>query len=101
MASDLVNIVLTLLCHGCPPQAIVAAFGLDERTVAAWQDRAGRHGQRLHAHLVQRGRVDLQHVQADALYDVTAFARVFRDPAHPVDEAGRGWCPHPGCSSAR
>jgi len=26
----------TLLCHGCPTQAIVAAFGLDERTVAAW-----------------------------------------------------------------
>jgi transposase-like protein len=26
--------VLTLLVHGCPPQAIVPAFGLDERTVA-------------------------------------------------------------------
>ncbi len=31
-AADLVTTVLTLLCHGCPPQAIVAAFGLDERT---------------------------------------------------------------------
>ena len=30
--TELVIIVLTLLCHGCPPQAIVAAFGLDERT---------------------------------------------------------------------
>jgi transposase-like protein len=29
----LVVIVLTLLAHGCPPQAIVAAFRLDERTV--------------------------------------------------------------------
>ena len=31
---DLVTIVVTLLCHGCPVQAVVAAFGLDERTVA-------------------------------------------------------------------
>src|SRR5689334_9416343 len=27
------RIVLILLAHGCPPQAIVAAFALDERTV--------------------------------------------------------------------
>ena len=37
--ADLVTLVLTLLCHGCPLQAIVAAFGLDERSVAAWRDR--------------------------------------------------------------
>src|SRR5205823_7262723 len=54
--------------HGCPVQAIVAAFGLDERTVADWRDRAGRHGQRLHEHVVLQGRVDLGHVQADELY---------------------------------
>jgi transposase-like protein len=46
--TELVIIVLTLLCHGCPHQAIVAAFGLDARTVAAWRDRAGRHGQHFH-----------------------------------------------------
>src|SRR3954454_7647552 len=40
--ADLVTIVLTLLCHGCPVQAVVAAYVLDERTVAAWRDRAGR-----------------------------------------------------------
>src|SRR5918911_4622965 len=34
--ADVVTVVVTLLSHGCPPQAIVAAFGLDERTVAAW-----------------------------------------------------------------
>ncbi len=34
-APDLVTVVLTLLCHGCPLQAMVAAFELDERTVAA------------------------------------------------------------------
>ena len=34
-AADVVTIILTLLSHGCPTQAIVAAFGVDERTVAA------------------------------------------------------------------
>ena len=35
-----VRLVLTLLAHGCPLQAIVVAFGFDERTVAAWWARA-------------------------------------------------------------
>jgi transposase-like protein len=65
---DLVTIVLALLCHGCPRQAIVAAYGLDERTVADWQQRAGRHSQRFHELHVQQGRVDVQHVQADELW---------------------------------
>jgi hypothetical protein len=65
---DLVTIVLTLLCHGCPRQAIVAAYGLDERTIADWQQRAGRHSQRFHERHVQQGRVDVRHVQADELW---------------------------------
>ena len=65
---DLMTIVLTLLCHGCPCQAIVAAYGLDERTVADWQQRGGRHGQRFHERHVQQGQVDLQHVQADEMW---------------------------------
>src|SRR3954449_3644273 len=73
-AADLVTLVITLLCHGCPLQAIVAAFGLDERTVAAWRDRAGQHGQHFHEHHVLRGQVELGHVQADELY-VKAVAR--------------------------
>jgi transposase-like protein len=72
--ADLVTIVLTLLGHGCPLQAIVVAFGIDERTVAAWRDRAGRHGQRFHEHHVLNGQVELGHVQADELY-VKAVAR--------------------------
>src|SRR3954454_3118591 len=72
--ADLVTIVLTLLCHGCPLQAIVVAFAIDERTVAAWRDRAGGHGQRFHEHHVLSGRVELGHVQADELY-VKAVAR--------------------------
>ena len=61
-------LVITLLSHGCPTQAIVAAFGLDERTVARWFLEAGRHCQRIHEHLVEQGQVDLQHVQADELW---------------------------------
>jgi transposase-like protein len=72
--TELVVIVLTLLCHGCPLQAIVAAFGLDERTVAAWRERAGRHGQHFHEHHVLNGQVELGHVQADEL-SVKAVAR--------------------------
>jgi len=65
--TTVVTTVVTLLAHGCPRQAIVAAFGLDERTVAAWQERAGAQCQRVHTHLVQAGQVDLQHVQADEI----------------------------------
>ena len=61
-------LVLTLLSHGCPTQAIVAAFGLDERTVARWLAQAGRHCQRVHEHLVEQGQIDLHHVQADELW---------------------------------
>ena len=38
---DVVTQVITLLAYGCPLQAIVAAFGIDERTVASWP-AAGR-----------------------------------------------------------
>src|SRR5262245_14998941 len=68
LAADLVTLVLTLLTHGCPPQAIVAAFGLDERSVANWLRRAGQHTMQVHQHLVQTGQVDLGHVQADELW---------------------------------
>jgi transposase-like protein len=50
-ASELIVIVVTLLAFGCPVQAIVQAYGLDERTVARlsrsrWEavsTRASRH----------------------------------------------------------
>jgi transposase-like protein len=41
--TEMVVMVVTLLAYGCPVQAIVHAFGLDERTVARWRDRAGKH----------------------------------------------------------
>src|SRR5205823_15003146 len=65
--TELVIIVIILLSYGCPIQAIVHAYGVDERTVAEWQKRAGTHGQQMHQDLVEPGKVDIQHVQADEI----------------------------------
>ncbi|CAG0947996.1 hypothetical protein ANRL1_04805 [Anaerolineae bacterium] len=64
--TDQVTLVLALLAHGCPVCAIVFAFGLDERTVRDWEQRAGRHSEQVHQHLVQQPR-DLGQVQADEI----------------------------------
>ena len=64
--AETVALVRTLLAHGCPLQAIVVAFGFDERTVAAWEARAGRQGQAVQEHLVEQPRA-LGHVQADEI----------------------------------
>jgi transposase-like protein len=66
--TETVALVLILLCHGCPLQAIVAAFGFDERTVARWQRGAGQQCQRFHEHWVSAHPVELGHVQADELW---------------------------------
>jgi transposase-like protein len=60
--------VITLLTHGCPLPAVVAAFALDERTVADWQAKAGSHCHNVHQHHLDTKKIDLQHVQADELY---------------------------------
>jgi transposase-like protein len=59
--------VVTLLAHGCPVRAIVAAFGWDERTVARYAREAGAQCRRVHEHLVEAGRAELGQVQADEL----------------------------------
>ena len=66
-STELVVIVITLLAFGCPVQAIVQAYGLDERTVASWRDRAGKQCQRVHQAIVEQGQLDLLHVQADEI----------------------------------
>ena len=65
--TEVILIVVTLLSYGCPIQAIVHAFGLDERTVARWRDRAGSHCEHIHHALVETGKLDLVHVQADEI----------------------------------
>jgi IS1 family transposase len=64
---ELIVVVITLLTYGCPIQAIVHAFGLDERTVASWRDRAGHHGKILHQAVIEQAHLDLVHVQADEI----------------------------------
>lgn len=66
-ATELVVIVVTLLAYGCPVQAIVQAYGLDERTVASWRDRAGQQCQRVHQALIEQRQLDVVHVQADEI----------------------------------
>lgn len=65
--AELIVMVVTLLAYGCPLQAIVHTYGLDERTVASWRDRAGTHCQRVHQTLIEQGKLDLVHVQADEI----------------------------------
>ena len=76
--AGLVLVVLNLVSWGCPIQAVVHTFLLDERTVAAWLQRAGQHCQQMHQHLVQQGQVDLQHVQADELWVKLVGQRVWQ-----------------------
>jgi len=64
--TQVIVIVVTLLAYGCPVQAIVHAYDLDERTVASWRDRAGTQCQQVHHALIEQGTLDLVHVQADA-----------------------------------
>jgi transposase-like protein len=59
--------VIVLLANGCPLQAVVKAFGFDERTVKSWWLRAGAHCAAVHNHLIGQSRLDLQQVQADEI----------------------------------
>jgi transposase-like protein len=65
-SAETVALVVTLLAHGCPLQAIVAAFGFDERTVADWWARAGGQCQAVQEYLVEQPRA-LGQVQADEI----------------------------------
>src|SRR3972149_1662865 len=64
---QLVMWVIVLLAYGRPLQAIVKAFGLDERTVSDWQARAGQHWQQVHKHWVKNSQHDLGQVKADEI----------------------------------
>ena len=59
--------VIILLAYGCPVQAIVKAFGLDERTVRDWHGRAGSQCKQVHEHMVENSQQALQQVQADEI----------------------------------
>jgi transposase-like protein len=65
--SELIVIVVTLLSYGCPIQASVHASGVDERTGATWPKRAGKHCHQVHQAIVEQGKVQTHHVQADEI----------------------------------
>jgi transposase-like protein len=73
----LVVLILSLLSHGCPVPAIVFAFGLDERTVADWQFKAGQQARQIQQQVVCQGQLDLSQVQADELYTKTQAGAVW------------------------
>jgi len=64
---QIVMYVIVSFAYGCPIQAIVKAFLLDERTVQDWQQRAGNHCQQVHKHLIENSQHDLEQVQADEI----------------------------------
>jgi len=65
-AEAIITLVVTLVAHGCPIAAIVAAFGFQRQTVYAWVDAAGAQCEALHRRLVCQPR-DLGAVQADEI----------------------------------
>ena len=73
----LVLVVLTLLSHGCPVKAIVAAFKTDERTVMDWLRKAGRHGKCIQEWLTSEGDLKLEQVQADELCITAQIRKVW------------------------
>ena len=66
-SAELFTIVITLIAYGCPVQAIVAAFGIDERTIGDWLRKAGKQWQKFHEHHLCQGKIDLRHVQGEEI----------------------------------
>src|ERR687885_284702 len=79
-----VRIVLILLAFGCPVPAIVAAFGVDERTVTDWHQKAGRHAKVIQDQVVCQGQVEVGQVQGDELYVKTQHGTVWMATAMSV-----------------
>ena len=64
---DLFVTAISLLSHGCPTQAIVYTYKLDERTVADWQMRAGLHCEKVHKEKIEQGNLDIKQAQVDEI----------------------------------
>ena len=64
---DSIVLVVTLLAHGCPVRALVAAFGVTAETVRTWAAEAGVHGAQVHRHLVLGACWSLLHGHADEM----------------------------------
>jgi hypothetical protein len=60
-------LVVTLLAHGCPVRAMVAAVGVTAETVRTWAAEAGVHCAQVHRHLVLGACWSLRHGHADEM----------------------------------
>ena len=65
--ANIVSCMISLMQHGCPPQAIVATYGFDERTVYSWFARGGKHAQEVHENIIEKNNIDVNHLQVDEL----------------------------------
>jgi len=64
---DMLVLVVTLLAHGCPVRAMVAAVGVTAEPVRTGAAAAGVHGAQGHRHLVLGACWSLRHGHADAM----------------------------------
>jgi transposase-like protein len=72
-----VILVLSLLAGGCPVQAIVFAFKINEQTVAAWQLAAGEHAQQVQEQKVCSGQLQGEQIQSDEMWVKTQFGAMW------------------------
>lgn len=72
-----VVLILTLLAGGCPVQAIVMAFMIDEKTVASWQLEAGQHAQQVQEEKVCVGQLSGEQIQSDEMWVKTQHGVVW------------------------
>lgn len=72
---DIIKLVVGLSAFGCPIQAIVFAYGIDERTVMAWLQESGEHCKRVHEEQILKPK-ELKHVQSDEMH-VKGFKKKF------------------------
>jgi hypothetical protein len=75
-SEDLIAQVVTLVAHGCPEAAVVAAFQLHPRTVREWITAAGQHCAAGQQHFVEQPR-DLGQVQADEVCVTTQAGHIW------------------------
>jgi transposase-like protein len=72
----LIALIITLITHGCPVTAVVAAWGFQPRTVRRWVNKAGVHAKAVHEQLVLQPS-DLGQVQADEICAKTQRGNVW------------------------
>src|SRR4051794_4656474 len=72
----LIALIITLIVHGCPVEAVVAAWGFQPRTVRRWVNKSGAHAKAVHEELVLQPR-NLGQVQADEICAKTQRGKVW------------------------